>query len=253
MLRRIARPCLGVAALLLCAALSPAGSAHRAAAGVPVRILAVGDSRTADGRWQVELSRLLTAAGVAHTITTEAVGGTRCSYWPSRIAGLLTTHQPDMVALFCGTNDDPDETIYGEAATGWAFRATVEAIHNFRPANPIRVLPALIQYSDPLIAPQWLLDNEPRTNDTLWTQMRHYPPADWFAGIADLQRIPATATYLDGGGIHPTAEGYRVMGRIAYTAAAGGMGWPPAADPPLCDMYGHRKSYPRPPYTPCPD
>jgi lysophospholipase L1-like esterase len=246
-LRRIA---LLAAALLAAAALSipPSKAASTPAA---VRILTVGDSITAAGQWQTELDRLLTATSVPHTISNLAVGGTRCDYWPPRIGALLAQYQPDLVVLACGTNDDANATCFGESCTGWAWRSVVEQVHTWRPTSPAKTLPALIQYSDPLIAPQWLLDYEPRTNDTIYGQFGKYPPA-WFAGIVDLQRVPATADFLDDGGIHPTERGYRVVGQLMYRAAAPAMGWPAPAEPAPCSLYGHRRGYPRPAYTPCP-
>lgn len=222
------------------------------AASDPVRILAVGDSITWGGQWQAELSRLLDKAGVPHAIDTEGVAGVGTMYWPARMRGILDAHKPDLVILATGTNDDVNAAKYGERATGWAFRSIVETIHGYRPDNPIKILPTLIQYSDPLIAPDWLLTSEPITNDTIWTQIRGYLKAGWFAGVADLQVIPATADYLDTGGIHPTARGYKAMGRIFYDAAHVGMGWPACTEPPLTGLYGHRKGYPRPSYLPNP-
>jgi lysophospholipase L1-like esterase len=258
------------AALAVLALLAVACPPSEAASG-PLRILAVGDSITAgntstgSGTWQAELDRLLTAAGVPHVIETEALSGSRCDHWPPLIAGLLAAHHPGLLVFYCGTNDDPNAMIYGEPATGWAFRSVVEAAH----ASGAQVEPVLIGYSDAALAPDWLLANEPRTNDILWPQMARYLPPNvpsaWFPGVANIQAMPGTAEYLDGDGcdpgvstcgIHPDAKGYRTVGRLVYDAAAPGMGWPPASafgEPPLCGMSGHRKGYPRPvPYLACP-
>jgi len=193
----------------------------------PLRVLTLGDSITASGGWQAELSRLCAQVGVTLDVRNVAVGGTRTSYWPDKIAGLLTNHDPGLVTLFSGTNDDPNEYVYGEPATAWSFRYVVEQAYGYRPADPVRIAPALVQYSNPSVAPAWLLRNERITNDTLWTQMKLYLPHGWFAGIADFQQIPSTSEYLDQGGIHPTALGYQTMGRIVYQSIAAGMGWPP--------------------------
>jgi lysophospholipase L1-like esterase len=246
---------------------SAAGAAPVHQAGT-VRILTIGDSRSSSGLWQQEFCRYMaTTAGLTCDVRNESVAGTRCTYWPDRIKGLLAKHEPEMVFLFCGTNDDTS-TQAARDQMGWAFRYTVEAIRTYRPARPIPIVPAIVQYSDPLIAPQWLLDGEPRANDVLWTNMQYYLPAHWFPGVANFQQIPATADYLDDGGIHPTLKGqnkgesqfesvqthkgYRTMGRIVYDSIFANQGWPAPTEPPLCGMYGHRKGYPRPPYTPCP-
>lgn len=219
-----------------------------------MKILTVGDSKTQYGIWQTELTRLLNLAGVTHTIVNAAVGGTRTNYWPSRIGALLATHRPDLVVIASGTNDDPNEKSYGEVSTGLAIRSVIETVHAFRPANPVKVLPALISYSDPLTAPDWLLKYEPMTNDVLWTNIaRYWPPnaTGWLAGIVNFQRIPANLTYLADDGIHPNAYGFKVMGRLVYDAAQAGMGWPVCPEPPICGMYGRRRGEPIPPYVPC--
>lgn len=216
----------------------------------PLVTLTLGDSITAAGKWQAELVRLCALVGVTLDIRNVAVAGVRTTYWPPRINSLLAQHQPDLVTLFTGTNDDVNEVRFGEPATAWAWRAVVEAVHTFRPANPIRVLPALIQYSDPLLAPDWLLTSEPVTNDRIYGQWSRYP-ANWFAGIVDLQQVPATADYLDDGGIHPTDRGYRTYAALIYRAVQAQMGWPESVPQP-CGMAGHRRGFGRPAYIPCP-
>lgn len=215
-------------------------------------VLTIGDSITAAGKWQTELARLvLLDAATTLDIRNVGVGGVSTPYWPNRIAALLATHQPDMVTLFTGTNDDIHAVRFGEPATGWAWRSVVEAIRNYRTPPPA-IVPAFIGYSDPLIAPDWLLASQPQTNDTLYREITRPGKEGWFAGVADFQQMPATADYLDDGGIHPTGRGYKVMGRIVYDAIHAGMGWPPCSEPALCGMYGHRKGYPRPVgWTPC--
>lgn len=215
------------------------------------RVLTLGDSISTGARWQAELCRLmLVNAGIMCDLRNEAVGGTQCDYWPERIASLLVEHDPvGMVILACGTNDHINEYVWGEPSTSWSFRYTVEAIHGYNSA--IDIVPVLIQYADPLLpgSPQILTDWIPVTNDRLYSQMLRYP--GWFAGIVDWQLIPATATYLDTTGFHPTDRGYRYMGRLVYDRIHAGMGWPAASEPPLCDLYGHRRGYTRPSYTPC--
>jgi lysophospholipase L1-like esterase len=214
-----------------------------------MRLLTVGDSITAAGQWQAELSRLCALTGVELTTVNVAVGGVATNYWPTRIKALLSQHSPDAVTFYTGTNDDVNGVMHGESATTWSFRSTVETIHEHRPSNRVVVIPAWIQYSDPLIAPQWLLDSEPVTNDRIFGEI--YRHRDWLSSVADFQPIPATADYLDDGGIHPTSRGYRAMGRITYDSLRARVGWPVCPEPPLCGMYGHRKGYPRPVYIRC--
>jgi len=247
-------------AAALATVLAVAGCLSSARADPPaLRILTLGDSITSPGQWQAELCRLMAQdAGVTCDLRNEAVSGTGCGYWPSRIAGLLAQHQPDMVILACGTNDwalSPQ----ARADLGTAFRLTVEAIYTFQSSPRIRIVPALIQYSDHLIAPQWVVDSEPLVNSELYTNMQYYAPAGWFTAILDWQYIASTPTYLvaqENGvpaGLHPTPRGNRYMGRLAYDRIAAGMGWPATSEPPLCDLYGTRRPYPRPAYIPCLD
>ena len=239
--------------------------------GDPLQILVIGDSISAGSEadpcaWQHAFSGRLMLAGVPHVITTFAVGGSRCDYWPSRMDSVLSQVTPDLAYLYCGTNDDPSEQCYGEPCTDWAFRSIVESVRAARTPEPL-IVPTLIGYSDATMAPGWLLQNEPQTNDHLWSQMlRYMPPAapvSWWAGIADVQVMPGTATYLDGDdcdpavatcAVHPNLRGFDTIGRIMYDAARVTMGWPDPAtwgEPVLCGMSGHRVGGRRPAYTPC--
>lgn len=221
-----------------------------------VVVLTLGDSISSTGEWQQEFCAQLEAATEnTCVLRNAAVGATGCGYWPSRINALLTQHQPDLVIMACGTNDDTT-TANGSENLGTAFRQVVEAVHTFQ-TPPIPFAPVLIQYSDPLLAPAWVLASQPITNDTLYINLMYYNPYGWFPGIVDWQIIPATADYLVGTpypqelGTHPTARGYRYAGRLAYDRIAPGMGWPASTDPPLCGLHGHRRGYPRPAYTAC--
>lgn len=243
---------IGAVLLLLAGALAVPGPS--AVADVPpLRILAIGDSLTATGQWQAETSRLLAAAGVPHQFATVTALGSRCGYWPDKISALLVQHQPDLVIFNCGTNDDPAERMsWGESRTGWALRVVVETTRAYRPTAPARTLPVLVQYSDPLSSPGWLLANEAATNDALWSNESLYLTSGHLAGIANLQPVPGTADYTVDDGVHHTDRGYRTVGRVVYDAARAVMGWPAAIDPPLCGQYGHRPGTARPAYIPCP-
>jgi lysophospholipase L1-like esterase len=238
----------------------PAGAAPRDAGQAPARILTIGDSitaGTADGQWQTTVCALMAQyAGRACDIDNVAVAGTGCGYWPAHIAAVLDAYRPDVVTFNCGTNDDAHATLYGESATTWSWRYTVETIHGRYPTALI--VPSWIQYSDPLLTWSWPLNDEPLDNDHIYQEITRPNKAGWFPAVADFQQIPATADYLEGAcdpavadcGIHPNARGFQAMGTIEYNAIAVGMGWPSAPQP--CGMYGHRRGYPRPTYTPCP-
>ena len=217
---------------------------------VPLVLMTIQDSQGTSGIWQAEFCRIVELeTDRVCDVRNEAVGGTQCDYWPYQINALLAEHDPDMVIFACGTNDHIGEYIWGEPSTSWSFRATVEAIHAYNSA--IDIVPVLIQYADPMLpgSPQILTDWIPVTNDRLYSQMLLY--TGWFPGIVDWQLIPATATYLDSTGFHQTNRGQLYMGRLVYDRIYAGMGWPAASEAPLCDLYGHRKGYTRPSYTPC--
>lgn len=218
-------------------------------------VAVLGDSIVTAPGFSTELCRLMAASGEQCDVHNYAVAGTACSYWPSRINNILSTAQPDIVILMCGTNDAPWETIYGEPKTSWAWRATTEAVRAYG------ALPAsgFIQYSDPLLAQSWVLSAQPVTNDRIYVEYMRCPSC---YALIDWQSIPATATYLVGTpadpyGLHPTPRGLLYMARIAFDAIATKRGWPASTEPPLCDLYGHRRDegamngYGRPPYTPC--
>lgn len=240
-------------------------------AGTPVQVLVLGDSISAGLEadlcgWQQALGERLTLAGVPHVITTFAVSGSACSYWPSRMASVLSQVTPDLAYVYCGTGDDPAAQCYGEPCTSWAFRSIVEAIHLARTPAPL-VVPALVGYSDATMVPGWLLDQEATANDRLASQFQWYVPPrfspSWFAGLLDVQRMPGTAQYLAGDqcdpasgicGVHPNQDGQDTIGRLAYDAAATAMGWPDAGtwgEAPLCGLSGHRPGAPRPVYVAC--
>lgn len=218
----------------------------------PLVVMTIGDSTVTLGHWQAEFCRILDLeTDLVCDLRNEAVGGTTCKYWTTAAAQLvakLVQHQPDLVIFTCGTNDNIYSTAWGEPETSWAFRATVEMIKTTVPS--VKIVPVLLQYPDPLLlSSAHLVDWIPVTNDRLYVQMLLYP--SWFPGIVDWQFIPSNATYLDTTGFHATLKGDQYRGRLVYDRIHAGMGWPAASEPALCDLYGHRKWYARPNFTPC--
>jgi lysophospholipase L1-like esterase len=213
-------------------------------------LMTLGDSICAGGQWQVEFSRLAqTYAGVALDVRNVAVSGVGTSYWPDHISSLLATHSPDMVTFFTGTNDLWTDQAFGESKTGWSWRYTVETIHGYRTPAPI-IVPAWIMYSDLSLVPQWVIDSEPHTNDTIYQEIFRPGKAGWFPGVADFQQIPGTSRWVDDGGFHPTAKGYKAMARILYDAIHAGVGWPACPEDPYKGLSGHRRGYSRAAYLP---
>lgn len=233
-----------------------------------VTILTVGDSISSEGRWQARLSEMLASAGAPNTIVNKAVAGITCVETNTILTNaVLQQVNPDLVIIACGTNDNPNAIKYGEPETGWALRSMIERVHAWKATA--KVMPALIQYSDPMLVSDTKISNEGRINDILYRNMLYYPVGPWLAGIADLQYIPSTATYLrdtepypEARGIHPTERGYYYMARIMYDSGRSVMGWPVLTDvvnpntgenwSQLCDLYGHRKGFQRPAVNPDP-
>jgi GDSL-like Lipase/Acylhydrolase family len=263
MLRR-AVTCLAVVVVL--SVVSAAGAApattssfavrRAVAATAPLRILVMGDSITSpcggpSGGYCKELGRLLTQAGVRHEFRVAAVGGVTCRYWADRIVSVLQQHQPDLLLLSCGTNDDTSAKA-GRDDLGWSWRTIVEKTRTWRPApDHVKIGVSFIQYSNITLVPPWLVPSEARANDVIFRNRQYYEPASWFAGTADFQQVPGDTAYLDAGGVHPTDKGNRAYARIWYDALRVRMGWPMAKEPRLCGMTGHRPGYNPPPYTPC--
>lgn len=253
------RPLVAIFAAIFIICAPP--SAAQAADEPPttLTILYLDDSNGVTGQTTDELcAQMLNNAGVECSVHNAAVANIGCTYWPQHINALLALYQPDVVVFLCGTNDDA-RTATQRDTIGTAFRQVVEAVHTWR-SPPIPVVVGWIQYSDPLLAPAWVIDSQPHLNDVLWLNMQYYVNVPgWFAGVADFQLIPSNATYLvdtigpgDPGGIHVTPRGHRYRGGILYNSMRAFFGWP--ADPswPLCDLYGHRRPYPRPTgYVPC--
>lgn len=212
--------------------------------------IAVGDSITcgvgcgALDSYRAELTRLAAKGGHPITWVVAAVGGTKCSYWADQIETLLTTHNPDVMVLNCGTNDlpgDPTEASYrtildAAQAHGVTVVATLIGLPDMRnPVNSVR----------PEI--KGIMEG---TNDIL---------ADVFAdyldvAVADLQQIPANLEFKFDG-IHcslPDNVNERcddAMGQLYYQALQPKMGWPTLAqmgEREMCGLNGSRDTAPEP-------
>lgn len=211
----------------------------RSTAVPPLRILAVGDSITQPctnsppAGWCATLSALLTQAGVPHEIRALAKSGESCLWVADRIVADLAAHTADLVMLNCGTGNAM--TTAGErAAFEVQWRSIFEAAHN---ASAL-VLPTFLLYSiDAIQQAQgrpWMLAREREVNAAICSIVKSYPDG-WRAGVLDLQVIPSTVEYIEGGtdGIHPNARGNEVYGTLAYRSLRGHYGWPLSVPPPL--------------------
>jgi lysophospholipase L1-like esterase len=230
-------------ALLACIALVPSTAGR--ADPQPLRILAVGDSITAQcsepsGGWCAPLLDLLTARGIPATITVVAVPGATCGGLIAPLQAALAVGDYDLMVLNCGTNN-PTSTPPQRGQLGWEWRTLVESAY----VDGALIMPTLVQYSDPGISAWqgrgWLPESEARANDVLYGQWGYYDPFGWFPGKLDLQKIPATRSFLLGGtdGIHPNIRGRQTIAALTYRGLRAHYGWPDDVAEP-CDLYGAR-------------
>lgn len=246
-----------LAGVLVLTAAAPAGTAAVAdTTTTPLRIMTMGDSitrgdGTTAGAYRAELGRLLADAGVPYVFVVQAVGETTCDYWVPRATALVQQYTPDVVLLNCGTNNFP-----ANATQGAAFEAIYRQLTlNIAAGSPtVRVISSFVQYSAvggyPYAAKAWagLTTSEPIVNDAIWRAVNSlFSYRIW--GWADMQQIPEA--YLDEGGVHPTASGYAVMGRIWYDAIRiNGLIVLPDIVVMPCGMSGRRPGWGSPPYEP---
>lgn len=254
MIRRVA----AVPAVLLVAALAPPVSPATARdEAAQVSIMVVGDSisigcdSTPLAGWCARLSALLAERGIAHSIAGHVMSGRSCGALAAGFSARFDAIQPDVVVLNCGTNDVPNSAA-ARALMGERWRSMVE----YAWTHGAHILPVWIQYSNREINDEagrsWLIPGEGAANDTIYVNMQYYISAGWFAGIADLQKVPGDWNYLAGGndGMHPNVFGQGVYAAIFYRALMGYFGWPDDVPEP-CGLWGHREIYDPPAHIPC--
>lgn len=204
-----------------------------------LRVLAVGDSITMPctssppSGWCGRLSTLLTQAGVTHEIRALAKSGESCLWVADRLVAELAAHPANLVIINCGTGNAM-VTAPERAAFEIQWRFILETSH----AAGALVLPTFLLYSiDAIQQTQgrpWMLTREREVNRTICSMVKSYPDG-WRAGVLDLQPIPSTTTYIEGGtdGIHPNAYGNEVYGTLAYRALRGRYAWSLSVPSPL--------------------
>lgn len=219
-----------------------------------LRMMSLGDSQSAGSAtdaYRAEMSRLLAAVGVAVDWRVAAVSGTRTTYWSPKIKQLLIDHDPDLVVVILGTNDDT-ATAAARDQMATSVRIIAETIRTHRgEVTPVRQIGAYIQLSDPYnpLTPSWLPASEERANTVLRTEYARYLPYWTSLAVADLSRIPGNPlTVADG--MHPSPYGRRVCARLLYDAGAARGWWPPCGEPAPTDLYGHAMGTPVPGFVP---
>lgn len=243
------RKTMSVAMALLLAFTSTAAQANGTAAAASTQVtVTLGDSRSITGQWQQTFcSELQTNANITCDLRNLAVSGTTCDYWVPRIQNILVTHNPDMLILACGTNNDAN-TQAGRDQLGAAWRTIVETVYQFRTNPRVKIVPVLISYADAIRltpATAWVGPSEPWVNDTIYFNSMYYSPYGWFpGGFIDWQMLPSNPPYMRDS-LHPSDLGEWLMGKVAYRQLAPGFGWPAPSSPVTCGLYGGRYPYGR--------
>jgi lysophospholipase L1-like esterase len=188
----------------------------------PLRILLVGDSITVGystgSGWRTTLQGLFESVGQPVQMEMVAVGGYGTSDLAPGFPYGLAALKPDLVLINLGTNDGWDIPGF-EARYDKMLSAVIDM-------TSAKVGLAFIQYS----ASPPLAALEAAVNDAMYRRMYAHgflntiPPV-WFAGLANFQDIPPS--YLDSGGIHPTAAGYEIYAHKLYDAYRVSLGLPP--------------------------
>lgn len=187
-----------VGAALAVLAMRPASSS-----AAPRRILAVGDSITADGRYAAQAAALLQAQAVA------AVG------WPGRgaavvrgeLPGLLADHRPTDLVVLVGVND------LASGRTAAAIAADLAAIYRTARGAGVRVWPV-----DVLPWAGWLAGARfdgrrariAAEGRLLSAWIRRQSGATPTASLGDA----AGRLLWTGDGLHPDALGHRALGAL---------------------------------------
>ena len=216
----------------------------------PITVMSVGDSQTkgTDGStyasYRAELTRLMSMTGQPVTWVVQAVGGTKCSYWAARMAGLLTTYQPDVVFLDCGTNDTPTDNTEAD------YRTILAAVASWNAAGHHTLLVAALIGQPDMDSPTntirpWIWDWMHSTSLAIGRALADYPSV----AVADMVLVPNNIEWLQSDGIHLTKRSEDAYGQMLYRAAAPRMGWQTIEQmraQPMCGLSGHWRGTPWP-------
>ena len=210
--------------------------------------LSIGDSLTvgidgsATASYRGELSRLMRFTGQPYTWQVAAAGGSKCSYWAARIAGLIDTYHPSVIFLNCGTNDTPTDNT----------RADYETMLSVATSRGVRVIASLIGIPDMRStinrARPYIIDWMHGTNEAIKLALTGFPSTP----VANLERIPAHPEFLQTDGIHWTQRAEAAVGQKFYQAAIPVMGWKALSQMGLYEMCGLSGAWPSDPW-PIPD
>ena len=221
----------------------------------PIVVMSVGDSLTEGtdpatkgtplASYRPELSRLMDLTGQPHTWVIQALGGTKCSYWAARMAGLLVTYHPSLVLLDCGTNDVP-----GVDNTEADVRIILAAVASYNAVGHHTLLVVALIGQPDMDSPTntirpWIWNWMHDTSAAIGRALADYPAVP----VTDMVRVPNNKEWLQDDGIHLTARSEAAYGQLFYRAAAPRMGWLTIEDmraQSMCGLSGHWRDTPWP-------
>jgi len=190
--------------------------------------LTVGTDGSATASYRGELSRLMRLTGQPHTWKVVGAGGSKCSYWVTRIGDLITLHHPDVIFLDCGTNDTPTDNTEAD------YRIILSTAIN----RGVQVVASLIGIPDMRSATNsvrpYILTWMHNTNLAIKRALVDYPQVR----VADMQRVPANPEFLQVDGIHLTSRAEAAYGQLFYQAAQPMRGWRTLAQMGTYEMCG---------------
>lgn len=203
----------------------------------PIIVMSVGDSLTESidpltkgstyASYRGDLSVLLFKTGQPHTWVVQALGGTKCSYWAERMAGMLAQYHPDIVFLNCGTNDTPTDNTEAD------YRTIIQAVINDGHAQ---LVPSLIgipnMKTDTNRVRPYIIDWMYQTNQAILRALADYPQLH----PADMRRVPAKSEWLYPDGIHLIARSEAAYAWLFYDAVRLSRGWIKAEE--MCGLDG---------------
>lgn len=186
-----------------------------------IKIMSIGDSLSygVDGStfasYRGELSRLMNKTGQPHEWTLWVEGGTKCSYWASRIADLIDTHRPKIIFLNCGTNDTPSDNTEADyrVLLSTAITKDVQIVASYigvpdMKSDTNRIRPYIID---------WMLN----TNLAIQRALVDYPQVR----VANMWQVPANIEWLQTDGIHLTGRSEAAYAQLFYKAVHSSRGW----------------------------
>lgn len=214
-----------------------------------VDILNVGDSVTgsANDAYRAQATQDMTAAGIASRWYVHGVSGAPCSDLATSFSTWLNDAKPDVVLIYCGINDA--RLGLPRTQTHDALKSMAQAAVNFVPRPAIYF--GSLSYANPVATGIARTDAEANVNNAIMDVTTIDFP--YTTASINFTVVPGETPFKVEDGVHMTALGNKVMGRVItnssyFWSAIGGIGSPP---PLFCGMLGRWHGNPQPNNPPC--